>query len=298
MISRSFVLIGCLLSCMALSGQQSNPFDIIRNDTIREVTAPVQAEPEEESTKLEGENPFSVSHIPIRKNQYEQIEQLSTRNRKAEESISISYLPLWIVAISLCILAFVLVRRKDHIVSLVRSVFNNNLMRLRANEENNGMSLIYMCGYLLFIINLSLFLYMVAEKAFGIQMAYGYYMILLGLIVFFWGKHLVLAFFSGLFDFEKEALVYGFTINTLYNLLSLFFLSLNILLLFGPDTWIRPLALAGASLFIIFLLSRYYKGLYIGRKYLSDNFFHFFLYFCAFELSPWLIVYSLFRDLI
>ncbi|NBU51672.1 MAG: DUF4271 domain-containing protein, partial [Chitinophagia bacterium] len=28
------------------------------------------------------------------------------------------------------------------------------------------------------------------------------------------------------------------------------------------------------------------------------NFFHFFLYFCAFELSPWVMLYSLFRDLI
>ena len=157
MILRGVVLILLTFSCSVLSGQQSNPYDIIRNDSIAKEIPVVETEPEAESTKIEGENPFSVSHIPIRKNQYEQIEQLNIRNRSAEESISISYLPLWVIAFSMCLLAFVLVRRKHHIVSLIRSVFNNNLMRLSANEENNGLSLIYLCGYTLFVVTLALF---------------------------------------------------------------------------------------------------------------------------------------------
>ncbi|MGA0231451.1 MAG: DUF4271 domain-containing protein, partial [Saprospiraceae bacterium] len=241
---------------------------------------------------------YSVSHKPNRKNQYQQIEQLKNRDSSAEESISISYLPLWVIAFSMSLLAFVLVRRKHHIMSLLRSIFNVNLMRLMANEENNGLSISYLSGYLLFLINLALFIFLVGDKTFANGMQWGYFMIFIAALAFFWGKHLFLFLFGKLYEFEKEATLYGFTIVSFYNILGLFFLSFNILLLFGPDSWIRPIAILGIGVFLIFLISRYYKGLYIARNYLNRNFFHFFLYFCAFELSPWVMLYSLFRDFI
>jgi len=278
--------------------QQANPFDIIRNDTLEKELIPNNEKQDEETTKLEGDNPFTVSHIPIRKNQYEQIEQLKIRDSSAEESISISYLPLWVIAFSMSLLALVLVRRKHHIISLVRSLFNVNLMRLMANEENNGLSISYLSGYLLFLINLALFIFLVGDKTFANGIQWGYFMIFISVLIFFLGKHLLLSLFGNLYEFEKEAILYGFTIVSLYNILGLFFLSFNILLLFGPDSWIRPIAIVGIGVFLMFLISRYYKGLYIGRKYLNKNFFHFFLYFCAFELSPWVVLYSLFRDFI
>jgi len=278
--------------------QQTNPFDILRKDTLEAEDIPNNEDQVEETTKLEGDNPFSVSHIPIRKNQYEQIEQLKIRDSSAEESISISYLPLWVIAFSMSLLAFVLVRRKHHIMSLLRSIFNVNLMRLMANEENNGLSISYLSGYLLFLINLALFIFLVGDKTFANGMQWGYFMIFIAALAFFWGKHLFLFLFGKLYEFEKEATLYGFTIVSFYNILGLFFLSFNILLLFGPDSWIRPIAILGIGVFLIFLISRYYKGLYIARNYLNRNFFHFFLYFCAFELSPWVMLYSLFRDFI
>ena len=289
-----------VLVCSMTSGfsQQTNPFDILRKDTLEAEDIPNNEDQVEETTKLEGDNPFSVSHIPIRKNQYEQIEQLKIRDSSAEESISISYLPLWVIAFSMSLLAFVLVRRKHHIMSLLRSIFNVNLMRLMANEENNGLSISYLSGYLLFLINLALFIFLVGDKTFANGMQWGYFMIFIAALAFFWGKHLFLFMFGKLYEFEKEATLYGFTIVSFYNILGLFFLSFNILLLFGPDSWIRPIAILGIGVFLIFLISRYYKGLYIARNYLNRNFFHFFLYFCAFELSPWVMLYSLFRDFI
>ena len=159
-----------------LYSQNNNPFDLTGRDSLIQ-TPEIEVEDSvslKDEIKIEGENPFTVSHIPIRKNQYEQIEQLTIQDRGAQESISISYLPLWIVVLSLCLLAFVLIKKKNHIYTLLRGIFNNNLLRLTAYEENAGLSVVYLSGYILFIVNIALFIYLVSEKAleilFGIQL--------------------------------------------------------------------------------------------------------------------------------
>ncbi len=286
-----------MLSLQLYAQSGINPFDIERNDSVQiEIDTISEALPALD-TKIQDENPFSVSHIPIRKNQYEEIERLATTNREAEESISITYLPLWIVIFSMSLLAFILVRRKSHIYMLARTLFNENLMRQKAYEENKGLSLIYICGYLLFLINLSLFIFLVAGSIFSSFTA-GFLNVLMWVSVFMVGKHIVLSVFSRLYEFNKEADTYSFTINTIYNFIAPFYLALNVILLFGPDSWIRSLGLFGILIFTLFLISRYYKGLGIARKYLSQHIFHFFLYFCAFEFSPWLIIYGMLRDIV
>ncbi len=283
----------------SVNAQRSNPFDIKRTDTVEQVDASSGLiETIKPETKLDTENPFTVSHIPIRKNQYKQIEQLAIKDSREKENISISYLPLWLVVFSLSLLAFLLFKKKDHIYTLIRSIFNDNYMRLIAYEESSGLSLVYLMGYLLFVVNFSLFIFLVYNKLISVELSIGFYWFFIICCVYFIGKHIILSLFSLLFEFHKEAQVYGFTISTVNNMLALFFLCINIILLFGPEVWIKPLGLFGIFIFIIGLFSRYYKGLGIGRKYLNANFFHFFLYFCAFEFSPWLIIYSFLRDFI
>lgn len=304
-----------LLSLMVsvVCGQEKNPFDLEERDTLIEKTSlevqEVEAIPDSSKIQMKEDtasaipqvnsnNPFSISHVPIRKTRDEQKVTTAIKDNIQKETISISYLPLWIVILSLCVLAVIIVIKATHLIELVKSIFNNNLMRLTAYEENGGLTLSYILGYLLFLVNFSLLLYLGADKIFGIRIEAGYFFILVAVLVFFVGKHIILFFTSLLFEFEKEAQIYSFTINSFYNIQGLFLLCLNILLVFGPDNWGRGLAFAGVFIFIIFLLSRYYKGLGIARKYINGYFFHFFLYFCAFEFSPWLIIYSLFRELI
>jgi hypothetical protein len=281
------------------SGQGYNPFDIFRSDSLliqRTIVPPAESIIEE--TKLEGDNPFSISHIPIRKNQYRQIEELKINQDNKKENISISYLPLWVLVFSLCLLAFILINKKGHIMTLLRSVSNDNFMRLTQSEEKGGHSLIYILGYGLFLLNIALFIYLLIDKLFPDAISYNYAGLLGFVSLFFVGKHLVLAFFSWVYEFEKEARLYDFTIITFRNILAIIFLSFNIIIVFGPVIWIKPIAFAVFTIFIIFLSARFYKGMRIARTFLNDNFFHFFLYFCAFEFSPWLIVYTLIRDLI
>ncbi len=282
---------------MQVSAQNDNPFSILRSadDTLVVEKTPV---PQIDDIKLEGENPFSVSHIPIRKNQYEQIERLGISNRSVEENISITYLPIWIVILSMCLIAYLLFSKSDHILVLFRSLMNDNFMKMTNYEQNGGLSIPYMVGYLVFVINIALFIYLYITKQHLYDSKYFYFLILGGCMVFFFGKQLVNLLFSNIFEFTKESKLYDFTTITIYNLLGVIILGLNIVMVFGRSSWVQVIAVIFAFLFIISLLSRYYKGVRIGKSQLNSYFVHFFLYFCAFEFSPWVIVYTFIKDMV
>ena len=305
MLRRISILI-LLLCSIGLSGQRSNPFDLIRNDEaeLKQDTASTSLIDAQETlsdtveTKLEGENPFTVSHIPIRVNQYRQIEQLNINRDQERETISLSYAPLWVLAFSLVLLASILYTKKNHILTLVRSLSNDNFMRLTNYENNEGFTRVYFSGYMLFLINIILFIFLTLTQVFNLPQDGLSLWIIIGSIVFFVGKHIVVWMAAWLYELQKEASLYNFTIVTITNLLAVIFLFLNILFVFGPEVWASAIAISGSFFFIIFLISRYYKGLRIGRSYVNDYFFQFFLYFCAFEFSPWVIIYKMIKDLI
>jgi len=301
MIGRLLVVIMVLMPLFCLS-QANNPFDIVRSDdsvtVVKEVGTALQAEETGPSTKIEGDNPFTISHIPIRKNQYEQIESLKIqKDDKKKEKISITYAPLWIIIFSLCLLAYMLYVKKNHIGILLKSLMNDNFMKLTNYEENGGFKPAYILGYFLFLINFALFLHLIIVKLYDYDRPHQLLYFFGAILVFFLGKHVVNAILAWLYESKKEAKVYDFTIVTVRNLLAIVFLCLNILLVFGSDFWTKGIASFGAFVFISFLISRYYKGIRIGRFYINNYFFHFFLYFCAFEISPWLIIYKIIQDL-
>lgn len=276
------------------NSQRTNPFNIYHvEDSVPKAVVIEDVTEEVTSNKLEGDNPFNISHIPIRKNQYKQIEQLTTRPGQGKENISITYGPLWILAISLCFLAYMFFVRRNHLMSLLRSLSNDNFLKMMHYEQSGGRSTVYFLGYSLFLINFALFLYLVAQNVFSAVVDKSLVFIFIGVTGFFVGKHIVIALVSWVFEFQKEAQLYNFTIITIRNLLAIIFLTINILFVFGPTIWSKALAIIGAFFFVIFLMSRYYKGIKIGRRHVNNNVFHFFLYFCAFELSPWVIVYKL-----
>lgn len=294
------ILLFVLVGIAPIAAQVDNPFSIIRSaaDTIEKQIVPTaETEVEEKvSTKLEVDNPFTVSHIPIRKNQYKEIERLAISNRTVEENISLAYLPLWIIIGSLCLLAYLLFNKKDHLAILVRSIMNDNFMKMTNYEQDGGRSIPYLVGYLIFILNVALFLFLYVTKQYNYNSKYLFIAVLGAVCVFFIGKHLVNTFFSWVFHLTKESRLYNFTIITFHNLLAVIFLILNIFLVFGQLSWLKPISIAAVLFFLIALLSRYYKGVRIGQSQLNNYFVHFFLYFCAFEFSPWIIVFTLVRD--
>jgi hypothetical protein len=277
--------------------QDKNPFDVFRTDSDIDSIVVSEMADTIDVTKIEGANPFDISHLPIRKNQYKEIEQLTLRNNVVKETISIAYKPLWSLICSLCILAFIIFRDKDHVVSLIKSLFNENYLRLMNYESNGGKNAIYFLGYVLFLSNVTLFVYLILTNLYNIDISNLYYKLLAAAILFFVGKHIVLKIISWILNTTKERELYDFKLISDYNVLALFFLSLNILVIFGPEIWLKTLSIIAFICFFMFLLQRYYRGIRIAKYYLGRYFFHFFIYFCAFEFTPWLVVIKLVKNL-
>lgn len=289
--------LGFLLICLVIGNSQGqNPFDLVR--TAQDSTVTATELPTTVSNKIDAENPFDVSHIPIRKNQYKEIERMTIPKEQVAPTISLSYLPLHIILLSMCILAYVLYNKRDHLAVLIKSLSNDNFMKLSNYEENGGRNVIYILGYTLFVVNAALLIYLMATEHFGYDRPYLYPICLGVCVAFFFGKHLMNTLFSWVFHLSKESKLYDFTIITFYNLLGVIFFIINILIVFGPQSWVRALATIASFFFIIFLLSRYYKGIKIARTYVNSHFFQFFIYFCAFEMAPWVIVYKSVSDLL
>ena len=299
---RVFLVISLLFCCLSVSlSQKTNPFTVYHNEdtSSAQVTSVPPVNIDADLNKIEGDNPFNVSHIPIRKNQYKKIESLNTTQSDSnKENISISYLPLWIIFLSLCLLAAMLYLDRNHINTLFRSVLNDNFLRMKSFESDSNRLWPYAIGYGLFVVNISLFISLTLTNVFSVNQSHLLFWCLLFTALFFVGKHIVNALFSWVFNYEKEAKIYHFLIISLRNIMSIFYLSLNIIYVFGSQSWHKSIALIGVVIYIIFLLSRYYRGINISRNYINSNFFQFFIYFCAFELAPWVIIYKLVNDLL
>lgn len=117
-----------------------------------------------------------------------------------------------------------------------------------------------------------------------------YCITLLSLIYIF--KYLVIKFMGWVFNAREQASTYGFIVFLINKVIALALLPLLLLLAFSNQS-IQQVTLTVAACVVIFLLIfRYIVSLTIIRSTLSVHPLHFFIYLCAVELMPMLVLYK------
>jgi hypothetical protein len=117
-----------------------------------------------------------------------------------------------------------------------------------------------------------------------------YCITLLSLIYIF--KYLVIKFMGWVFNANEQASTYGFIVFLVNKVIALALLPLLLLLAFSNGS-IQQVTLTVAACAVIFLLIfRYIVSLTIIRTTLSVHPLHFFIYLCAVELMPMLVLYK------
>ena len=117
-----------------------------------------------------------------------------------------------------------------------------------------------------------------------------YCITLLSLIYIF--KYLVIQFMGWVFNAREQASTYGFIVFLINKVIALVLLPLLLLLAFSSGSIQQvTLTVAGCAV-IILLIFRYIVSLTIIRSTLSVHPLHFFIYLCAVELMPMLILYK------
>lgn len=105
-------------------------------------------------------------------------------------------------------------------------------------------------------------------------------------------KMMVVRFLSSVFDQERPAAHYIFTLFLMVMMCGLILLPANILLAYAPDPVPQWTLVATFVLLSLLFLYRLIKAAAIWLGIPGASIFHLFLYFCAFEISPLLIIWK------
>lgn len=203
---------------------------------------------------------------------------------------------LVVFACVLLLLTFIVNMNRSFLNKVYRAAMNENFSSLLYRERKfSSVTALYYLGYAAFFINGGLFLYLLAwifDWEIGREHAL---LTLIGIVTcVYLVKHLVLNVISTIFPVSKELNQYNFNILLFNILLGLVLLPVNVLLAFGPEGLLKPLAITGGVIVLLFYLFRQFRGLLITNRLLAQSPFHFFVYLCTIEILPILIVLKFF----
>lgn len=251
------------------------------------------------------DNPFEVSHIPYRRSELKEQASKSTAVTSSNNSNIRSIVNVkstsntfifWLVLFTLLLLAIVVNVQRSALSKVAKSITNENVLKLSKREENGGLSGHYIMMYVMFFINLTCFLYLVAKSFNGLDGFSNWLLVFGGVVVTYMIRHISMSFIGNIFDVSKDSTLYSFTIMTFNIFLGLVLIPVNLVVAFSPPE-ISSLAMyLGIGLILILLLIRWVRGLLIGVRFIGEHLFQFFLYLCTFEIAPILILLRILGD--
>lgn len=176
------------------------------------------------------------------------------------------------------------------------SQFNHSSLRILQNREqllqNSLASLLMNMGFIAsfsFMATLVIF----NQHLLALSFWEGYLYITIFITCLYIGKYLCLQLVAYTFHAAELVQTYLFVVFLINKVLGILLLPFILLIAFAKTQY-YPYAMYGAgALAILLLLYRYLFSLTTVRNKLHISSFHFFLYLCAFEILPLLILYKL-----
>ena len=209
-----------------------------------------------------------------------------------KETYSRNFL-FWIFLITLSLTTVVVANARSAIRDAYQALLSDNALRqiyrLRAGWEN----VTQMALYGLFLINLSIFIFLIYHRSVGqppANQSWTFLFCLLGVCLVFFVKHTILFIISAVFPIAKEVKLYNFIIMTGGILLGLILFPLNMFIAYVPEglgnflTYIAFLAIG-----VVYLV-RSLRSLSVASPYLGTDQFHFLMYLCVVEIAPLLVL--------
>ena len=249
------------------------------------------------------DNPFEVSHIPLRRSELKEQAVSTTVNPKngktrfvvKTESSSNTFI-FWLVLFTLLLLAIVVNVQRNAISKVVKSITNENVLKLSKREENGGLTGHYIMLYVVFFINLSSFIYLIAKFYNGFDGFKNWLIVFAAVTCIYLIRHISMTFLGQIFNITKDSSLYSFTIMTFNIFLGLALIPINLVVAFSPLEIGKVVMYLGIGLILILLLIRLLRGLLIGVRFIGEHIFQFFLYLCTFEIAPILILLRILGD--
>ncbi len=172
---------------------------------------------------------------------------------------------------------------------------NENVMRMLHREKGTVAYIPYYVLYVLFLFNLGIYIYLLL-RYYNLTPEISNFSLLMmtvgsaaGLIFL---KHLVINIIGWVFPIEKETSIYSMTMTVFGIVLSIILFVANVIIAYAPPQIIPIVIYLSFIIIGIVYFFRSIRGLSIASKFLNRNKFHFFIYLCAVEIAPVLILWK------
>lgn len=266
------------------------------NDEINQVidsTNPFEVDRQLKATKVKEEKPEA---LPTSK-EVQKIRKKQTEKNDSKPVKGGNFL-FWIILFAFLILAVGLSLDRWFISKIFRGIFNYNLSNTLMRETSGLKIIILAVLYLMFIVTTSLFVFLVYRYYSGqgeiVHLLYSF-----GLVAgIYLVRHTALFLFYYIFPTIQVLASYSYSIVT-FNIVAGISLMVPILVMaFSPEPLVTVAMIAGFVIFGLLLILRSIRGLLISFEYLNNHPIHFFLYLCAFEIIPLMVVYKVLTDFV
>lgn len=188
-----------------------------------------------------------------------------------------------------------LTANKQIVNNVVSAVRNDNYLNLLYREQRRTGSMKYVLLYTVFGLNLGLFIYLILTRFYGhVDLSLSLCIVIV--LVVYGLRHFVMRYLGYIYPFDKEVGQFSFTIIIFNILLGLLLLPIDIFVAFSPPFIAKIAAYTGIALISLIFIFRQLRGLFISSRLLVSNQFYFFLYLCAVEITPWLLLIGLVGD--
>ena len=182
-------------------------------------------------------------------------------------------------------------------LSMVFTTINSSKRQLKEQLDNNSRASVLFLALYFFSVSFIFYLLFLNESFFPSKYisTAKYGICLLATISFYFIKNGLVKMLAWIFNRENNYHDYQFTNTMINEFTGLFLFPLSIFLLLFNGKLVSIILTISILLLVAMNLFKYIRLIGLMKKMLSMNFIHFFLYLCAFEIMPLLVLIKVAR---
>ncbi len=278
------LLFFCLNNTDIYAQNDSLPKDSIIKDSIKQIgIIPIKSSIDTKTYKQFMSNAYLPMDAPPIK---------MVINYKEHQSKDLLF---YLVFGNIFLLAFIKLAFPKYFKNLFLLFFQTSLRQKQTREQLLQDGLASLLINVLFVVSTSLFITLITKYQMWSNLPfwnlYAYIAVLLTLIYI--GKFIFVFFAGWVFNNKDAANGYAFLVLMVNRIMGILLIPFTVFLAFAQNDFTNIVVTLACILIILLLLYRYFVSFATLRNDLKLNAFHFFLYLCAVEILPMLLLYKL-----
>ncbi|MBP7679603.1 MAG: DUF4271 domain-containing protein [Saprospiraceae bacterium] len=270
----------------------TNPFEMEHRILQRQQAV------EKDTTQQSGEA-ISTNPFDIKRSSAPKAPSLLTNALQTPQPIKEAIVPIvgaqqfifWILLTALLLLAILAAFRRDLVGKVLRAALSENNIVAYQREPNRLAPIIIFHVVFFLVGGLGIYLIFRYNNCCFQHIDITLYLwCVLGLAIIVLLKYLLLFIIGNIFPLEKQMERYITIIAVFYCLLGMVLIPIVLLITYAPTTLTQPFILVMIAISAIFFAYRCLRGLIIASNQAIQHKFHFFMYLCAVEVAPVVIL--------